>query len=210
MTFLTFPTLSGLTFPVKKSPKFQTLVFESVNGVSTMQSTQPYARYMFDLPFEFLRSDNVNLEMQQLISFFQACLGQAIPFNFVDPDDNSVTTQVIGVGDGVTTSFPFVRTMVNVVDPLQNVNAAGLLVYVNAVLQTLGANYSILATSQWATNYGVQFAVAPPLGQLVTATFSFSWLCKFDADTTDFSKFMYLNGASLWEAKSVKFTSLLQ
>ncbi|WP_441256433.1 AAA family ATPase [Bradyrhizobium sp. 482_C4_N1_1] len=52
MTILTFPALSGLTWPVKKSPSFQTLKHKSVAGTSTMQSLQPYAIYAFELPFE--------------------------------------------------------------------------------------------------------------------------------------------------------------
>ena len=210
MSILTFPTLSGLTFPVKKSPLFQTLEYVSVNGVSTTQSTQPFTRYKFDLPFEFLRSDNVNLELQQLMSLFQACMGKANPFNFTDPDDNTVTGQQIGVGDGTTKAFGFVRVLQFAADPIQNANSAGLQVFVNGALKTLGTDYTILQTAQYGTNYGVQFTVAPAAAASITASFTFNWLCKFDDDTTDFSKFLYLNGKALWEAKSVKFTSQLQ
>lgn len=207
----TFPTLPGLAFPVKKTPVFQTIEHFSVQGGSTTQSPQPYARYKFDLPFEFLRADNVLQELQTLMGFYQVCNGKASPFHFLDPDDNTVLAQTLGVGDGVTTDFPFLRTLGGgVVDQIQDVTAAGLNVYVNAALKVLVTDYSILATSQYATNYGVRFVAPPPAGQLIAADFSFQWLCRFDEDALEFSKFSYLNGSGLWESKSVKFTSVSQ
>ncbi|MET4238626.1 DUF2460 domain-containing protein [Bradyrhizobium sp. RT10b] len=210
MTILTFPALSGLTWPVKKSPSFQTLKHKSVAGTSTMQSLQPYAIYAFELPFEFLRSDDANRELQQLMGLFQACRAGAIPFNFSDPDDNAVTGQTIGLGDGNTKSFGFVRSMGSVIDPVQNVIAAGLTVYDNGVPQILGTDYTLLATSQYGTNYGVQFATAPLAGHTISADFSYFWLCAFDDDVAEFSKLFNLNGKALFEAKSIKFSSVLQ
>ena len=210
MTLLTFHTLTGLSWPVKKTPKFQTIKHTSVAGSSTMQSTQPYAVYAYELPFEFLRSDNVNLELQQLMSFYQRARGMAGVWHFSDPDDNAVVGQQLGLGDGTTTDFGFVRAMSVVVDPIQDATAAGLNVYDNGVLVTLGADYSILTTSQYATNYGVRFAVAPAIGHAITADFAYSFPCSFDEDSLEFSKFMALNGKGLFDSKSVKFTSVLQ
>jgi uncharacterized protein (TIGR02217 family) len=210
MAINTFPNLPGLAFPVKKSPSFSTIEHFSVAGGSTTQSPQPYAKYKFDLPFEFLRADNATLEIQQLLSFYAACLGKGLPFHFNDPDDNAVVSQAMGAGDAVTTDFGFIRTMSSNVDPIQDVIAAGLNVYIGGVLKATPADYSVLATSQFGTNYGVRFVVPPAGGQLVSADFSFNWLCRFDEDVVEFSKFAYLNGKGLWEAKSIKFTSVLQ
>lgn len=210
MTILTFPNLSGLTFPVKKSPTFQTIKHKSVAGTSTAQSTQPYASYAFELPFEFLRSDDANAELQQLMGLFQACRAGALPFNFSDPDDNTVTAQTIGVADGGTKSFGFVRSMGSVIDPVQNAILAGLKVYDNGVLQALATDYTVLTTSQYGTNYGVQFVTAPAAGHLISADFSYYWLCSFDDDVAEFAKLFNYNGKALFEAKSIKFTSVLQ
>jgi uncharacterized protein (TIGR02217 family) len=210
MAIHTFPTLPGLSFPVKKSPSFSTIEHLSIQGGSTTQQPQPYAKYKYELPFEFLRADNVTQEIQTLMSFYQACGGKATPFHFNDPDDNAVIGQSLGIGDGVTTDFAFLRTMVGVVDPVQDVIAAGLNVYNNAVLQATPAAYAILASSQYATNYGVRFVAAPGVGQVITADFSFNWLCRFDDDVMEFSKFGYLNSFGLWESKAVKFSSVLQ
>jgi uncharacterized protein (TIGR02217 family) len=208
MAIPTFPSLPGLAFPVKRSPSFQTIEHKAVAGNSTTQSPQPYAIYAYDLPFEFLRADNATLEIQTLMSFYQARLGKGLPFHFSDPDDNAVVGQALGTGDGVTKNFGFVRTMAGggVADPVQDAIAAGLNVYDNAVLKTITTDYTILTTSLYGTNYGVSFVTAPLAGHSITADFSYNWLCRFDDDVLEFSKFMYLNGKGLWEAKSVKFS----
>jgi uncharacterized protein (TIGR02217 family) len=210
MAFPTFPTLPGLSFPVKRSPTFQTIEHKAVAGNSTTQSPQPYAVYSYDLPFEFLRADNATLEIQTLMSFYQARLGKGLPFHFNDPDDNQVTGQSLGVGDGTTTDFGFVRTMVGVADPIQDAIAAGLVVYINGIAQPLTTGYSILSTSNYGTNYGIRFVVPVVAGRVVTADFSYNWLCRFDQDAQEFSQFTRLNGKGLWEAKSVKFSTVQQ
>jgi uncharacterized protein (TIGR02217 family) len=202
MTILTFPTLSGLSFPVKKTPMFQTISHRSVSGVSTSQSPQAFAIYAYELPFEFLRSDNVNLELQTLMSFFQACRGRGSPFHFNDPDDNAVAGQGLGIGDGVTTDLALVRTMGTVVDPIQDAIAADMTVYVDGV----SVPFTALTTAQYGTIYGVSLAAPPSVGQIVSADFNYNFLCWFDGDAQDFSKFMN----KIWEATSVKFSSKLQ
>jgi uncharacterized protein (TIGR02217 family) len=211
MIIPTFPaTLPGISFPVKRSPSFQTIEHTAVSGVSTTQSPQAFATYDYDLPFEFLRADSVTQEIQTLMSFYQARLGKGLPFHFNDPDDNQVVGQLLGDGDGATLNFGFYRTMVGIADPIQDAIASGLNVYVNGVLKTLGADYTILTTSQYGTNYGIAFTVAPGNGLQVSADFSYNWLCRFTEDSSEFSKFQYYNGNGLWEAKSIKFRSVLQ
>ena len=208
MTIPTFPTtLNGLSYPVVRTPGFKTIEHVSVSGVSTTQSPQAFARYDYDLPFEFLQSSSGHTDLQTLMSFFQAAKGKAGVFHFSDPDDKSVTDQAIGTGDGVTTDFGLVRTMGSVDDPIQDAIASGLVVKVNGVTQSLGTDYSLLTTSQYGTIYGVRFAggsipgIAP-----VTATFNYNWLCRFNTDAAEFSKFMQY----IWEAKSIPLRTVLQ
>lgn len=210
MAIHTFPTLPGLSFPVKKSPAFSTIEHVSVAGGSTTQQPQPFAKYRFELPYEFLRADNATVELQTLMSFYQSCGGKANPFHFFDPDDNAVVGQALGAGDAISTDFAFVRTMVGIVDPVQDAIAIGLNVYVDGVLKATPADYTLLSSSQYGTIYGVRFTVPPAGGLVVSADFTFNWLCRFDEDVVEFSKFSYLNGSGLWEAKSLKFTSVLQ
>lgn len=209
MAIPTFPTLPGLAFPVKKTPTYQSIIHKAVAGQSTAQAPQPFATYSYELPFEFLRADNVNLELQTLLSFFRACAGQVNPFHFFDPDDNSATGQTLGVGDGVTTQFPLLVSSIFDIDPIQDAIAAGMAVRVNGV----SAPFTTVTTAQYGTIYAVNVTTVPPVGQLVVADFTYNRLCRFDQDTIDFSKFgkfSAANDAWLWEAKSVKFSSVLQ
>jgi hypothetical protein len=97
-----------------------------------------------------------------------------------------------------------------VVDPIQNVNTSGITVYKNGVIAVPVADYSILTTSQYGTNYAVHFVIAPSIGTVISADFSYKFLCSFDTDTLPLSKIMSLNGAGLWECGSVRFSSVLQ
>jgi uncharacterized protein (TIGR02217 family) len=205
MTIPTFPTLPGLTFPVKKTPTFQSVLHKSVAGVATVQAMQPYAIYAYELPFEFLRSDSVNLELQTLLGFYQAQRGMALPFHFLDPDDSTVTLQSLGVGDGVTTQFALIRTLVSAVDPILDVDVGSITVYVNGV----SAPFTVLTTSQYGTIYGVNITTPPGGGLAITATFTYKFLCRFSEDSIDLSKLFYLSGSGLWSS-TVKFASVLQ
>lgn len=207
MAIPTFPVLPGLSFPVKRTPSFATISHRAVAGQTTTQSPQPFAEYAYDLPFEFLRADNVTLELQQLFSFFTARRGKALPFHFNDPDDNQVVAQSLGVGNGVTTDFAFIRTMSFNADPIQDVTSAGLVVYLDGVATVA---FSTLTTTQYGTNYGIRLNAPPAPGVVITASFSFNWLCRFDMDAADFEMMQYYNGKGLWEARSIKMRTVLQ
>lgn len=208
MAIPTFPVLPGLSFPVFRKPSFATIEHKAVAGNSTTQSPQAYPLYSYELPFEFLRADNFTLEVQTLMSFYTSRKGKALPFHFSDPDDNAVVGQVIGIGDGATTDFGFVRTMVSAIDPLQDVTFAT--VYNNGVPQVFGVDFNNLYTTQYLTNYGIRFAVAPAAGRVITSDIIYKWLCRFDEDQAEFAMLQYLNGKGLWEAKAIKFSSVLQ
>jgi uncharacterized protein (TIGR02217 family) len=118
-----------------------------------------------------------------------------------------VTAQPIATGDGTTTAFPIVRTFGGFNEPLVaaiNVTGNALLVYINGVLQTSGVS----TTSRFGYTgvYDtITFAAPPAAGAVVTATFSYYFLCHFSEDAMNLENFMY----QLWQAKSVKFESVL-
>jgi hypothetical protein len=66
--------------------------------------------------------------------------------------------------------------------------------------------FTTLASAQYSTIYGVNITPAPSVGQLIQADFTYNFLCRFGADSLEFSKFMGL----IWEATSVKFSSVIQ
>ncbi len=204
MTIPVFPTLAGLIWPVKRSPLFNTIEHNAVSGKSTTQSLFAYPKYRYEVGYDILRSD-ANAEWQTLFSFFVLVKGKASPFHFYDAADNVVIGQQLGVGDGVTTDFLFVRTLGSATDPVQDVRSTGTLkFYLNGVLQSSGVN--LLNTSQYATLYGIRFVTPPANGVIVTADFDYYWLCRFNEDEAEFSQFMSV----FWELRAIKFTSVKQ
>lgn len=214
-----FPSLPGLGWSVTKSPRFQTRTQQAVSGRQLRLLDQPYPIWSFTLNFPLLRDANDTRagsgagpgigydELRSLAGFFLALQGAYGNFLFADPSDSQVTGQPIASGTGTASAFPIVRNFGGFSEPLlAAVNQSGdaLLVYVNGVLQTSGVGtasqfgFSGLADT-------ITFAAPPAAGAAITASFSYYFLCHFNDDHMDLENFMY----QLWQAKSVKFESVL-
>ncbi len=198
MTLPVFPSLKGLSFPAKRTPKWSTLHQESVSGQDNPIQLWSYPRWAYELTFNILRSDNVNLEWQELAAFYNLVGGSAGVFQFTDPDDNAVTNQQFGIGDGVTQSFPLVRTM----------TGAGSFSFVEPVFAPTSVTAYINGVQNNGWTLGTQGMLnwigVPPSGGVLTWTGTFNWLCRFDEDAAGFEKFMY----QFWNFRSVKFTTI--
>jgi hypothetical protein len=193
MTLQVFPSLLGLGFPVRRSTTWRTIKQDALSGKRARFALWTYPLYAYELPFEFLRSDSVNLEWQTLMGFIDSVNGAAQLWAYSDPDDNAVTAQGFGTGDGHTSSFQLVRALGGFTVPVFLVNGTPQ-IFVGGVLT---APASISA-------YGVvNFTTPPANGALLTWTGSFFWPCRFDDDVADFSKFMN----QFWELKSLKFST---
>jgi uncharacterized protein (TIGR02217 family) len=117
MTIPTFPTLIGLSEVVKRSPKWSTMRQESVSGRRTDLQLWSYPRYDYELTYNFLRGD-ASAEFQTLVGFYNQVKSGSGLFAFTDPQDFSVTNQVLGTGDGATTHFQLVRTWGGFTEPV--------------------------------------------------------------------------------------------
>jgi uncharacterized protein (TIGR02217 family) len=194
MTIPLFPTLPGLGWSSTKRPTASTRIATHVSGREVRSANYAYPLYEFEVLFELLRSGAAQ-ELETLMGFFLQCQGQFGVFRFVDPSDNAVTGQTLGVGDGVTTSFAAVRGIGGWVEPVGYLEGASR-VALAGVTQTAG--WSITAPAV------ITFAGAPAAGIAVTADFTFSYLCRFLDDKQSFEQFM----AGLWANKSLKFRSV--
>jgi uncharacterized protein (TIGR02217 family) len=171
MSTTQFPTLSGLGWPVTRSPVFDTQVQQAISGKETRIALQSYPRWKWDLVFNFLRSAIALSEFQQLVGFFNSRMGQFDTFLYQDADDNSVTGQAIEDGDGATTTFQLIRAFGGFIEPVlapntvsavylngTSIPAAGYSAATNGALtQTssgslAGATYYVRST--WATESG--------------------------------------------------------
>lgn len=199
MTVSLFPTLAGVTYPVKKSPIWDTDVTRAISGKRTTLARMSYPTYAFELPISFLRTAAAYAEFQDLMAFYNTVQGRANLFRFNDPDDNTATAQGFGTGDGATTEFQLVRAITGLsfswVDPVYYPVTAAI--YKNAVLQTLGVNYTISTTGL------VTFTVAPAAAAALTWTGTFNWLVRFDDDSQSFEQFV----SNIFELKALRFSS---
>lgn len=114
-----FPTLPGLKWGAVKQPIFSTKKLSAASGRSTRGSFWSYPLWKFTLSYEFLRGANGFDELQTLVGFFCQRLGQGDSFLFRDQRDHTVVDQALGIGDGTTKEFRFVRELGGFVEPVQ-------------------------------------------------------------------------------------------
>lgn len=201
MSTSVFPALAGLGWPVDRSEMWSTTVQTAVSGDEVRISRWAYPRHKWELTFDFLRTDPTYQELQQLLAFFDLRRGSGDSFLFADPDDNQVTGQGIGAGDGATTAFQLLRAFGGYTEPVLAPNVVAA-VYINAVLQS-GASWTV---SPWGTTApGVlTFVAAPVVGAVITADFTYYFPVRFMDDTMVFSKFL----ATIYDGRKVGLISL--
>jgi len=196
------PTLPGLSWSRHKKPGFNTRVASHVSGREVRVPLMAYPLYEFEAKYDGLTSSATMFaglqaaSLQNLMGFFLQMQGQANTFLYTDPDDNTITGQFLGDGDGATLNFQFVRAFGGFVEPVGWVTAINA-VRLNGVVQA-GGSYSLTAPNT------LSFGTAPGAGVAVTADFTFAFNCRFLDDQMDFEEFM----ASLWKLDGMKFRSV--
>src|SRR6476620_7951568 len=105
MSTQVFPSLVGLGWDVVRTPMWSADITRSVSGKEVRVNYWTYPLYKWELVYDFLRSDSTNLELQSLFGFFNARRGSYESFQYQDADDNAVTDQAIGTGNGSTVDF---------------------------------------------------------------------------------------------------------
>lgn len=196
MSNAVFPTLKGIAWDKTWVPQFSTKIQKSVSGKEYRSSMMASPLYKVSLTYEFLRAGDQG-DLQNLVGFFLARRGSYDSFLVKLPVDNSVTNQLLAVGDGVTNQFHFVRSFGSefaeyVANPLT----------VTAV--TVGA--VPLAAGQFQQSSGLlTLGAAPASGAQVRASFSYYYRARFAADETEYSEFMH----NLWTAKKIDLLACL-
>lgn len=198
MSNIVFPSLPGLTFNASKAPKFNTKIQEAVSGMEARAAFMAYPKWTFSLSYEFLRHGALN-ELRQMLGFFGARQGSFDSFLFTDPEDNAVTDQNIGTGNGVLTQFQATRTLgygagMTFTEPVHNINTLTN-VKVNGVIKTLTTDYTVSSTGL------ITFVNPVTSGQAVTWSGTYYYRCRFLQDSAEFNKFMQ----DLFEFKKCEF-----
>jgi len=170
-----FPTFSGITWPIPKRANWKTLVSQAESGREVRVALRSLPLFEWDLPYGILRA----ADQATFWGFYNACSGGYDTFLFDDKADDFAQGAQLGVGDGTTTQFQFVRSYAGeFVEPRTDIQQSPTApkIYLNGVLQTSGYSINYL-------NSGIlTFTTAPASGVVITADFYFYWRVRFKED----------------------------
>ena len=195
-----FPSLIGIAWNTVRTPTWKGRVQTAVSGKETRQSDWSYPRYAYELSYDFLRSAPTFGELQTLIGFINSMSGQIGTFLYSDEDDNAVSNQQIGTGDGSTTNFALIRAFGGYIEPVSRVNAVSSV----SIAGTATTAYTVNQDSGNESGSSITFTTAPAPGAEITASFTYYWRCRFSEDTNDFTKFLY----GISSVSSLKFMTV--
>lgn len=165
------------------TPEFSTSVAVTASGFERRNSLWTDARLRFDVG-PGIRSED---ELGTLIAFFRARRGAARGFRLRDPSDFSssgmtgapgATDQRLGVGDGVTSTFPLLKRY-------GGGDEAQLRRITRPVLDTVSVSVNgAKVTAGWSHDPGgvITFATPPAPGAIVRAGFLFDVPVRFADD----------------------------
>ena len=185
---VSYPLALGLD--AKVAPEFSTAITITASGFERRTSVWANALLRFDVG-PGVRSE---ADMGALIAFFRARRGAARGFRLTDPSDYSsngmagtptASDQLLGTGDGVTSSFALVKTY-------GAAGASGDAVQTRRITRPRAGSVvvslnGVVASSGWTLNPGgvIAFAIAPAAGVVVRAGFLFDVPVRFEQDKLD-------------------------
>jgi hypothetical protein len=211
-----FPQLAGLSWGVKRTPNFKTLLQEAANGYAVRVPLLQDPLWDFELDYEFLRDTVMSgaTELQRLVAFFLARQGAFDSFLL----DLQALTQSAAdssvMGASVT---PDVNLCIPLVTPwgetVYELNGTPVL-YLNGSALTSGSDYIVYTAAQTATGTlnanGIayrgcvaQLTNTPSSGSIFTLDLAWYYRVRFAQDAQEFEAFSFL----LYQAQNVKLKS---
>ncbi len=165
-------------------PERRTQIVELASGDEERNAAWANSRRRYDVSYGVRRAD----DLAAVVAFFEARNGRLHAFRFKDWSDYKsclpsavpgATDQIIGTGDGVTTTFQLTKTYASGGQSWARVIskpvAGTATVSLNEI--ALGAGWSVDATTGLVT-----FALPPGPGFTVRAGFEFDVPVRFDTD----------------------------
>jgi len=214
MTLPIYPDKSivkGLGFSSKWSPEFFNMPTETTaTGADIDLSLAQYPIHNFELTYSFLRgwreAGTAALEFKTMMGFWLMLGGSVGRFLYKNPDDNFVAAQLIGVGDGATTTFgPIVRNFgangYSASEPVGQIDTTQPITVRIGNLVHGPSLYTLDTTSP--LNQTITFPSAPLSGNAIYMDFSYFYYCKFADNANTFEKFMN----RLWMLQKVTIKS---
>ena len=191
MSNLIFPTFRGLTYPIGKTPHWNTITQESISGIKKFLQCYTYPYYTFTLSFSYLSDDDIRQDdVHKLLSFYNSLGGAGQDFLFADPlfEDNRCVKQEFGVGDGSKKQWRLIHQFGDYVEPVFGM-AMKPHIYINSVETT---------AFSWDNNGLITFNSAPANGAVLRWTGRWFYRCHFQNDEAEFQQIFY-GGWSLEE-----------
>jgi uncharacterized protein (TIGR02217 family) len=170
-------------------PEFATTILTLASGYEQRNINWSQARARYNVAYG-VRTD---AQLETLLSFFRARQGRAYGFRYKDWTDYrtassgtpiTATDQQIALGDGVTVSFPLIKTY-----------TSGTQSYARRIYTPVAGSVLVaLAATPVATGWSVNdttgiltFTTPPAQGVSITAGFEFDVPARFDTDTLSIS-----------------------
>lgn len=201
---LTSTSFPGMDITYSRMPKWETRVQENVAGHETRVALRTIPRWTWELKFNFLRNSTAynsatvgSSEYASLNGFFNARAGGFDSWQWLDPQDNIVSTTVTGSGSSI---YQLQRTLGGFTE---NVLAPS-----SSWAATVDSSAVTTTTFFWGSSVPgqIQFSTLNPTSTMTIAVSgSYYWPVRFDADTMQFERMMN----NLWELKKVSFTSII-
>lgn len=185
-----FPNLIQLGWSVMRTPTFNTLTSLHASGKEIRSPRANFPLWEFELTYDGLKSDGAQ-SLQTLYSFFQSRKGRGNKFCFTDPDNSQAVAQFIGEGTGFRNAFTLCRSVGQYYEEPVGVVNSLTAVYLNGV-EVDPSDYQLWYNNGITNNTYPQilFDTPPADGDLITADFSYYFLCRFYDDSQTFEEFM--------------------
>ncbi|TYO91425.1 DUF2460 domain-containing protein [Oceanicella actignis] len=168
-------------------PERKTQIVELASGDEERNASWANSRRRYDVAYGIRSAD----DLAAVVAFFEARNGRLYGFRFKDWADYksclpsqapSPTDQVIGTGDGATTSFQ-----------LAKVYASGAQSWTRTISKPVAGSVTVALdgveqAAGWSVDVAtglVTFDAAPPSGAAITAGFEFDVPVRFDTDALD-------------------------
>ncbi len=208
--------LPGVTYGSTWTPQFFNLpTATTASGAEIDLAIAQYPLHDFELIYEVLRDgvgggtwlNGQGLEFKTMMGFLLQIGGTAGRFLFQNPDDDAVTQNSIGVGNGATTTFTLTRTFgangYGGTEPVGQVNTGAPfnLYLAGSTTPTSPTLYTISTANPVANT--VTFTTAPTAGQNIAVDMSYYYYCKLASSNNSIKKVMN----SLWSMDKIKLHS---
>ena len=195
-TLPVLPSLLGQAFPIIRKPMWRTRKPEAISGQQTARADWPFPRYQWTLAHSVLREGNVSgqvlAEMSTLYNFFMFQQGGWNAWLYKDQDDNTVTSQVIAITDGVSTVYPLCRAFGGSVERILQLDPSmPYTLYLDGVAQPASSYTVTDAVTLDAAGPGmIKFSTTYAAGVTISMDYSYYWLCRFVEDQCLFEEFL--------------------